>query len=654
MEGQAQPQVKEVDLGYDIKLSYQCNGYLCYACINNTARTFCGYVHPGDIEDIKNVLMVPYDIAEKINDILTKDISTQANGIYIGSFYKGTTLYSLYRNPHAIIAINEKGKPLDIYLGYINAKIIKDKYIGSTFYILETEYNKYISNELGDIISDFISNDQGITEENMGKPLIRTLFRETKPTIDYVYQGFYPDGWHDGVLPYPLEVEECNPHALEELIAWVKGNYSDNRTQAYANIALAMGKVYTPAIRMTRIFEDRIVFNTGPRRVGKTELQRKIVWTLGLSEHDVRVVGDNALKTQERLRNLLNITQAPLFLDELMTKGISTIADTILAIATELGKIGLHAARTGIGFSNEFYSVRSIMLNTNLPEGEIIKILGKDNIDAYSRRVLFINWDNDPFKRGSNMEVTRGLIGCLRDMWQDLNIRNDILKSESLFEEAMKTVKYFSLRYNIDTTPLQEAIINVYNEFMSNESRYDITPEEVVIQRAIEITTKNLLVTNVNFAKVIKAMIENPSLYGILLVKGRFSNKIQEELDAVTKWFIINNVIDTNGNIITKNDDLANLWDTINDAINRGIIGVFIIAKHKNGILPSHPRYLFNKQPSNMNINGTKYYGFYFRFSELLDILYDNMIEIEDTTQPQSTLQDSSSNTNNNQQPQTG
>jgi hypothetical protein len=45
---------------------------------------------------------------------------------------------------------------------------------------------------------------------------------------------------------------------------------------------------------------------------------------------------------------------APLFLDEVMDRGIQTISDLILASTTETSVVGLHASRVGKDFSDVF------------------------------------------------------------------------------------------------------------------------------------------------------------------------------------------------------------------------------------------------------------------------------------------------------------
>ncbi len=625
----------------NLSVKYVCNDFLCDVCIEFEEGEKCGKVHPNEINDISTALGISKELAEKISSVLMKSINKDQGEQFIGEFSRNKDIFHAFKGNNYYFVRQYYGEKEDgevqlgereipIYDGELNVRILQDVFLKNNFYIIISRYSNYIGLELSDVLRDFIANDVGIMNEQLISPFVRLMFRKKDVEIGYAYQGFYPDGWRDGVLPYPYIKSECNPHAFEELIQWIDNTYNENKIHAYFNVAITLAKLYTPAIRMKRIFEDRILINTGTKRVGKTTLQRRLIFALGLIENEVRKLGDNVIKTQERLRNLLNINMAPLFLDEVMSKGFLTLSDTILSIATEVGEVGLHASKSGIGFSAVFKSLRPLIINTNLPPGKIIEILGKEEIDAYSRRILIVNWHKEPLQRMKYGDIQSGFFPCMIELWNNASYRNDFLNSGDIFELAMKILKAIFIEYNIDTTKIQESVISIFNEFSIEEEKYEIKIEDLVIQRAYQIASNLLKITNITKAKLIDIMILNPDVFGIMLWKGKASDVIQEEIDNVNKFFIALNVINSDGDVITKNEDMAKLYKDIEEKLNDGIIGIMIIAKSRQGILHEFPKDLWGKKATYVLRNKERIDVVPFRFSELFRIMFLNEVAEND------------------------
>jgi len=550
----------------------------------------------------------------------------------LGIIVIGKSEHELLKCQHGIDLLfskdNEESR-ITIYSGVPNVKLIRDKYLNDEVYIYTNSYNQvFITNDPAELIEWFTKTDKGITSESMAKALIRALLRNAKTENDYIYQGFYPDGFHDGALPYPMLDRVCDATVLQRFFEWSKENYEENLYYVLANMAFAIAKVFTPALRMQKdIFEDRIVINTGKKRIGKSTVQKSIINALGLIHNKVRLLGDNPIKTQERLRNLLSIDMAPLFLDELMIRGFQTISDLILASTTETSIIGLHASRVGKDFSDIFYSMRSLIVNTNLPQGKIIEILGKENIDAYSRRILILHWKDQKTKAKSPFSTNTHLMGCLIEMWNNPNIRNELLKTNNIFELAMAFLKHFFLVYGVDTQLYQEALAKVYNEYIESESSWEIGTEEAVLSEAYKIARNVLGMQSLTPAKLINAILDNPEVFDVYPYKARYNDRITNELTELEKLIaeLGFNISDIEGETALS-DETAQLLRKIYKMINSdGIYSFLIKPRSKSGLLKDFPHEFLGKKPQ--KINGQWY--FKVSISEFVRFMLQHRVERE-------------------------
>jgi hypothetical protein len=250
----------------------------------------------------------------------------------------------------------------------------------------------------------------------------------------------------------------------------VNQNYpEENQVFVLANAALAMAKVFSPAVRLTnRIFEDRVVINVGEMRIGKSIMAKSIINLLGLDPNIVMVSGDQPFKTPERIRNYLMNSNAPLFIDDLGVKGFEAMTNIILPSTVDGVKIGAQAERYGFGFAYEFKSLRSFIVNTNIGFGKIKQILSEHGNIAWSRRVILLQWNGLAKLRPGVVPYNWGsVLGCLKTFWDDLNFRkNAIEMMVDLFSLAEMVIMEFTNRYRVkvkteDLKPYLDAIDSV-------------------------------------------------------------------------------------------------------------------------------------------------------------------------------------------------
>jgi len=535
---------------------------------------------------------------------------------------------------------NEEEKYVEIYEGHVEIRHIMDKWIGDDIYVLTNSYGQsFVTNDVAELIEYFTKEDKGIKSESIAKSLARALLRYAKTEQKYIYQGFYPDGFHDGVLQYPVIDMVCDATVLQRFYEWAKANYNENLDYVLANMVFSMAKVLTPALRMRKdIFEDRIVINSGKKRVGKSTVQKSIINALGLIHNKVRLLGDNPIKTQERLRNLLSITMAPLFLDELMSRGFQTIADMILASVTETSVIGLHASRVGKDFSDVFYSMRSLIINTNLQPGKIIEILGKDNIDAYSRRILILHWKDQKTKAKSVFNTEKHLFGCLVEIWNDYELRQDLLNANDIFDLAFKILDAFHIMYNIDVQAYEDALSNIYHEYLENEGTWEISTEEAIISEAYRIARNALGMQSLTPAKLINAILDNPEVFDVYPYKARYNDNISKELTEFESLVadLGYNVSDIEGDA-QLNEETAQLLKRVFRLINNdGIYAFLIKPRSKTGLLKDFPHELLGRKP--LKINGQYY--FKIGISEFLRFMLMHRISEPEDSNNQETSQE--------------
>ncbi len=174
----------------------------------------------------------------------------------------------------------------------------------------------------------------------------------------------------------------------------------------------------------------------------------------------------------------------------------------------------------------------------------------------------------------------------------DEAVRREVLGSRDIFEVAMRVVKYFGIKYGVDTTDYQEALVNVYREFVEEEGEYVETAEEEALRTAMDIARARLGMTNLTPARLINAIIDNPQVFDVYLAKARYSDMVGEELRRLEALMVGLgfNISDIEGDA-PLTDELALLLRRLYQLINRdGYWAFLILPNSRNGMLRGHPR----------------------------------------------------------------
>lgn len=493
-----------------------------------------------------------------------------------------------------------EGTPIQIYDGSVETKVIRDKYLhGEVRYILKTPYNTYVGKDLASIIREFRDNDAGITtaDKKIIEGVVRLLFKFTREEHGYAYTGFYPDGWQKGFIDYPVKEPRCDAKLVEEFIKWVNTYYNKNRLFVIGNFILVGAKHFAPAIRMLRVFEDRVLINSGPKYLGKSTAQRSIMRIYGLPPGDeyIRVVGDNAIETAPRIRNFLTrYLSAPLFFDEIGESAFKAIARFLLGSTTDSAIIGAQASQYEFEIKSA-RPLRSIVVNTNLERNDIEEIMRDIAGPAYIRRILIYEWVRERVKREVEELYTDGnILGCLIEIWNDKNLRNEALKAKDLYHLALILTRGL-MKFNINVDPIVDAIDKLQNMFLIETEEEDVeekepSDEELLIKRAIQLAKGKTQGPIPTMPKVLNYILHSNYIRfatvrgkDIVEVKERELNKLKTFIDTelgipvyhVSTEDELENVLSSKENVIDP--DLRNALLTAVRNIRAGKVMVHIL-----------------------------------------------------------------------------
>jgi len=605
----------------------------------------------GDLERLN----VPHNIAIRVED----DVLTNAPwGVQVGSFSDGFNEYPVFKKRDRLYirhvrTVEKDGEEVedvregDLYRGFLNVLVVRDKLTNMQYNILKTQYGTYVGFTPGESIEAlFAEHDPGIanTRRQWVERGLELLFRRALDggVVDTsVYTGPYPDGWREGFIEYPVATWECDPTVLEDLIKFIMSNYDLNRNQALANVGLALGSALAPALKFHwGVFENRIVVNTGPRWVGKTTALHAIMNALGVSGRFFST--DEVVRTVQRLRNILAYNMAPVVFNDVDVGAFESLRNYGIASTTDATITGVQAASAGRGFREVFLAVANVFITTNLPIGEIASALsgGRGRRDAWLRRVLFITWEPQRLRPGVHAprfdDHPGRLIGCLRQLWSDEDVRRDLLHSSDLLELSAKVVKYFYIKYGVNVDPIIEALMYIRNEHMEvvDSIEATTTPERRAVQNMIEIAKR--LGYPADALGVITALVNNPSAFDARPSPSRQVD--MTEWEELVRWLGRDPAKYPLSPDDRKSADRVDLLlDMLRDLYQRYVSRFILFANSPEGVVRGRPRVLFGVEAGPYLDNGVKRRGYSVSLVEVVKQLLAIQPEVEEQAQGQET-----------------
>jgi len=234
-----------------------------------------------------------------------------------------------------------------------------------------------------------------------------------------------------------IDINNYGPKALVDIVKWVDKYYKVNNIEAKANIAYAIAKLITPAIKRTKTqFVDPVIINMSQGGLGVSTLAREIIARiiLGIDPGDKRymLVLSGSVRSEPQFRNLVGHNGLLLILDEQKAGDLANNRHIIHSAAVGENIVGVHAATYGEGFGAVFRSRRGVIINTNVTDrNKILSILAvNESPYTYVRRIRFIPWRGgaEALLNGAaayaDLPDTKPLIGYLAGLfnahWEEL------------------------------------------------------------------------------------------------------------------------------------------------------------------------------------------------------------------------------------------
>jgi hypothetical protein len=339
-----------------------------------------------------------------------------------------------------------------------------------------------------------------------------------------------------------LDLEEWPERikVFEEINRWIEKAYRPEHNQklARANVAFLLAKVLSPAVRMiNKTFVDNLIWNVGRGGEGKSTLVEHVLLPLLGIDEDINdqlyVCIKGPLKTMEQARNLISLNRMPLILDEQNKAALLRNVDIIVSTTVGRGIIGVHAARYGGGIGYRFKSYRGMIIFTNTHFAKFLREAEREVSDyALARRVIELEWIWEEINPEAFEELPRvkSVLGILDAVWK--RHREEFLKTSNIIELTLKLLEFLEKDYNVDLKVYKEAVRYVWEIWKSGKTMLIKSDEDLLIERALEISRKYLGETNITTLKLLESIIENPNVYGI---KFTYSKSDGAEMYEISK-----------------------------------------------------------------------------------------------------------------------
>jgi len=359
---------------------------------------------------------------------------------------------------------------------------------------------------------------------------------------------------------------DLSDYGVEGLLAakeWIEKYYPEsNRKAALANVALAVAKLVSPAMRKQNpTFIDSIVWNYGRGGEGKTTLLTLIVLPLlsiPLDDEKTLVFIRGAVETSAQMAFLLTVNRLPLILDEQTLSALVKNADILLSAVVGQGVVKIHAPRYGLLGEVRFKNLRGLIVATNVEFSKWLRKVREHASDlAFTRRVIEIEWENESLKPEAFDDIPRAkpILHAVERAWK-LKY-SELVKCKDVAELAERLFKALAELYNVDLSSYIEAVREVRSRWESVKDGFKFTDVDIVRERAYEIARQQLGVSGLTGAKVLLSILENPSAYGVCFTKPKDVNEAGSEAGELLELADKLSVVEQNKNLCEKLQQLA-------------------------------------------------------------------------------------------------
>jgi hypothetical protein len=353
------------------------------------------------------------------------------------------------------------------------------------------------------------------------------------------------------------------------------------------------------------------------------------------------------VRTPEQARNLIALNRMPLILDEQTRGALTRNIDIIMSTAVGSGIIGVHASKYGGGIGYTFKSYRGVIIFTNLHFSEFLREIVKEASDyAITRRVVELEWDDvriaeEAFKV---LPKVKAIMGNLDAIWK--RHKEELLSTNNLKELALKVLELLEKDYGVNLRIYKNAVEEVWRSWECGRSMLLKSDEDLLVERALEVSRKLLGNTNITSLKLLESIIDNPHVYGI---KFTHSKSDGEELDEIQRLKgIICNAINSYdpqdphmlcGSSKDVKNELYSLDRKLRNYYENGY--THIVIKARSPLCPGTPKRFLRAPESSYSDGGTRFNGYKIPISRFVEIFISRPSVKEDTV-----TQGASSNTN--------
>lgn len=423
--------------------------------------------------------------------------------------------------------------------------LIKDPYYEEEYYVAiidgklrvkNTDFSEFI-NEVTNIKKYYVIKNEQYMEK------IKELF----PEITYpISPGLSDDGFVD---PYRVvDTTDYGPEPLITAYKWTKAYYPlTNAKRAWFNVLAVIAKLMSPLVRRygkSKTFNDMIVYNVARGGVGRSTYARHILVPL-LGGEDVDTKMDvylaGSINSSQQLRNLVDLNRMPLILDEQTLEALKRNIPNILAVTVGFSKIGVHASRYGHGIGAKFWSLRGIVIFTNVQFNAFLREVLREASDfAIVRRFAIVPWDATPLdsKAFKNLPQIKPIIGFVVRLWK--KYRDVFLETSDLLDLMEKIATAIAREIATENDALAKEIYDFSIE--SIKEIREVTEEEKVevkdpvnelINNAYDFVINQLNVSNPTAIRVLRYILENPHQAGAVFASARDKQKADKLLDEL-------------------------------------------------------------------------------------------------------------------------
>jgi hypothetical protein len=318
-----------------------------------------------------------------------------------------------------------------------------------------------------------------------------------------------------------------------------------------------------------------------------------------------------------------------------------------MSSAVGSGVIGVHASRYGGGIGYAFKSYRGVIISTNLHFSEFLRDVVKEASDyAITRRIIELEWDNvkiaeEAFK---DLPKIKPMLGILDAIWK--RHREELISTNNLIELTLKLLEILEKDYSVDLKAYREAVKYVWELWKNGKTAILKPDEDILIERALEISRKHLGETNITALKLLESIIENPHIYGIKFTYGRDDGDELNEMSRL-RGILCRSIGNPDpqdyhllcGSTRDVKPELYSLDKKIRNYYEKGY--TYVVIKARGPLCPGTPKRYLGSPEGHYSDGGTKFNGYKIPLSKLIEVFIGRASAREET-------EDQGSSTNNN------